>query len=91
MLALAQVKHVALVPHFSEPKPAVDSVTLQAVSACRYDVLAKYARYLKRIYVEELGKLKQVSPRGRLTIAQRRAVAELQRENAAPTRPRTPR
>jgi stearoyl-CoA desaturase (Delta-9 desaturase) len=62
MLGLAQVKHVAPVPRFSAPKPTVDPVTLQAVIACRYDVLAKYARYLKRTYAEELGKLKQASP-----------------------------
>lgn len=62
VLGLAQVKHVAPVPHFSAPKPTVDPATLQAVIACRYDVLAKYARYLKRTYAEELGKLKQASP-----------------------------
>ncbi|MBE0621298.1 MAG: fatty acid desaturase [Burkholderiales bacterium] len=62
VLGLAQVKHVAPVPHFSAPKPTPDPATLQAVIACRYDVLAKYARYLKRTYAEELGKLKQASP-----------------------------
>ena len=62
VLGLAQVKHVAPVPHLSAPKPTVDPVTLQAVIACRYDVLAKYARSLKRTYAEELGKLKQTSP-----------------------------
>ncbi len=62
VLGLAQVKHLAPVPHFSAPKPAVDPVTLQAVIACRYDVLAKYARSLKRTYAEELAKLKKTSP-----------------------------
>jgi len=61
-LALAKVKHVAPIPHFVAPKPAVDPDTLQAVIACRYDVLAKYARSLKRIYAEELGKLRRNSP-----------------------------
>ena len=61
-LGLAKVKHVAPIPHFVAPKPAVDPDTLQAVIACRYDVLAKYARSLKRIYAEELGKLRRNSP-----------------------------
>jgi stearoyl-CoA desaturase (delta-9 desaturase) len=61
-LGLAKVKHVAPIPHFVAPKPAVDPDTLQAVISCRYDVLAKYARSLKRIYAEELGKLRRNSP-----------------------------
>jgi len=61
-LGLARVKHVAPTPHFAAPKPAVDPETLQAVISCRYDVLAKYGRSLKRIYAEELGKLRRVSP-----------------------------
>jgi stearoyl-CoA desaturase (delta-9 desaturase) len=61
-LGLAKVKHVAPIPHFVAPKPAVDPDTLHAVISCRYDVLAKYARSLKRIYAEELGKLRRNSP-----------------------------
>lgn len=61
-LELAKVKHVAPTPRFAAPKPAVDPDTLQAVIRCRYDVLAKYARSLKRIYLEELGKLRRRSP-----------------------------
>lgn len=61
-LGLAKVKHVAPIPHFVAPKPAVDHDTLQAVISCRYDVLAKYARLLKRIYAEEIAKLRRFSP-----------------------------
>ena len=59
---LASIKHVAPTPHFVAPKPAVDHNTLQAVISCRYDVLAKYARLLKRIYAEEVAKLRRLSP-----------------------------
>jgi stearoyl-CoA desaturase (delta-9 desaturase) len=61
-LGLAQVKHVAPRPHFAAAKPVVDPQTLQAVITCRYDVLAKYARSLKRIYGEEIAKLRRASP-----------------------------
>ena len=36
--------------------------TLEAVIRCRYDVLARYARSLKRTYGEELRKLRRYSP-----------------------------
>ncbi len=61
-LRLAKVKHVAPTPHFAAPKPAVDPDTLQAIIRCRYDVLATYARSLKRTYAEEIGKLRRRSP-----------------------------
>ena len=61
-LGLAKLKHVAPIPHFSEPRAAVDPQMLQAVIACRYDVLAKYAKSLKRAYAEELNKLREVAP-----------------------------
>ena len=61
-LGLAKVKHVAPKPHFAAPKAAVDPETVDAVIRCRYDVLAHYARSLKRIYVEELRKLRQRAP-----------------------------
>ena len=59
---LAKVKHVPPAPHFTAPKPAVDPDTLQAIIDCRYEVLARYARSLKRTYAEELGKLRRFSP-----------------------------
>jgi stearoyl-CoA desaturase (delta-9 desaturase) len=62
VLGLAKVKHVAPKPQFVAPKPIVDPDTLRAVIACRYDVLAKYARSLKRTYAEELAKLRRRSP-----------------------------
>ena len=36
--------------------------TLQAVITHRYDVMAKYAKSLKRTYAEEIGKLRRTSP-----------------------------
>jgi stearoyl-CoA desaturase (delta-9 desaturase) len=60
-LGLAQVKKVAPTPRFTEAK-AVDSATLQAVITYRYDVLAKYAKSLKRTYAEELRKLRRFAP-----------------------------
>jgi stearoyl-CoA desaturase (delta-9 desaturase) len=61
VLGLAHVKKVAPMPRFTEAK-AVDSETLQAVITHRYDVLAKYAKSLKRTYAEELGKLRSFAP-----------------------------
>ncbi len=61
-LGLARVKKVAPTPRFTQAKPAVDSETLQAVITHRYDVLAKYAKSLKRTYAEELGKLRRFAP-----------------------------
>ncbi len=61
-LGLAKVKHVAPVPRFIAPRPVVGPETLQAVVANRYDVLAKYARSIKRIHTEEVSKLRQTSP-----------------------------
>jgi len=60
-LGLAQVKKLAPTPRFTEAK-AVDSATLQAVITHRYDVLATYAKSLKRTYAEELGKLRRFAP-----------------------------
>jgi len=67
-VGLARVKHVAPVPHFVAPKPAVDLDTLKAIIACRYDVLAKYTRSLKKTYAVELGKLRRVAPRQARTL-----------------------
>jgi stearoyl-CoA desaturase (delta-9 desaturase) len=60
-LGLAKVKKVAPTPRFTEAK-AVDMATVQAVITHRYDVLATYAKSLKRIYAEELGKLRRFAP-----------------------------
>jgi stearoyl-CoA desaturase (delta-9 desaturase) len=61
-LGLARTKHLAPVPHFTAPRPAVDPRTLEAVVTNRYDVLARYARSLRRAFAEEIGKLRKVSP-----------------------------
>jgi len=55
-LGLARVKKVAPVPKIVAPRPEVDSATLQAVIDNRYDVLARYAGSLKKLYGEELAK-----------------------------------
>lgn len=56
-LGLAKVLRVAPVPQVDAPKPSVDLETLQAVIANRYDLLAKYARNLKKTLAAELGTL----------------------------------
>ena len=61
-LGLARVKHLAPTPSFCASKIAVDPQTLQAVIACRYDVLARYAKALRRVYAVEMNKLHQVAP-----------------------------
>jgi len=60
-LGLAKVKKIAPMPRFTEAK-VVDSETLQAIITHRYDVLAKYAKSIKRTYAEELGKLRRFAP-----------------------------
>ena len=62
MLGLAQVKKVAPRVWLTTAKAVPDEQTLQAVITHRYEVLASYAKSLKRIYAEEVGKLKQLSP-----------------------------
>jgi stearoyl-CoA desaturase (Delta-9 desaturase) len=62
MAGLAKVKKVAPTPRFTEARPMVDFDTLHAVITHRYDVLAKYAKSLKKIYAEELGKLHHFAP-----------------------------
>jgi stearoyl-CoA desaturase (delta-9 desaturase) len=62
VLGLAQVKRLPPKPRLAVAKAVVDFETLQAVIANRYDVLAKYAKSLKKTYVEELGKLKRFAP-----------------------------
>ena len=57
MLGLANVKKIAPRIKFA-PKTQCDLDTLQAVITHRYDVLAKYARSLKRTCAEEIKQLK---------------------------------
>ena len=62
MLGLAEVKKVAPKPRFTVAKPIADLDTLQAVITYRYDVLAKYAKSLKKTYTEELRVLRRFAP-----------------------------
>ncbi len=62
MLRLAEVKKLAPRPRFTRAKPVADFDTLQAVIACRYDVLAKYAKSLKKTHAEELRALRRFAP-----------------------------
>ena len=62
-LGLATVKKLAPRPRFAEPKPAADLDTLHAVIANRYDVLSRYAKSIRRTYVDEVERLKHWSPR----------------------------
>ena len=61
-LGLARVKKVAPTPRFTTARSVVDLETLQAVITHRYDVLAKYAKSLKKTYAAELAKLKKAVP-----------------------------
>jgi stearoyl-CoA desaturase (delta-9 desaturase) len=65
---MARVKHTAPMPHFTAPKPVVGPETLQAIIACRYDVLAQYGRSLRRAYRDELAKLRRFAPHDALAL-----------------------
>lgn len=71
-VGLAKVLRVAPVPKVAEPKRLVDLETLQAVINNRYDLLARYARDLRRAYAAELRKM-------RLSAAERDRFAAVKR------------
>jgi stearoyl-CoA desaturase (delta-9 desaturase) len=58
MLGLAKVKKLAPKPKLAKDKMEADFDTLQSVIANRYDVMAKYAKSVKRAFHEELEHLK---------------------------------
>ena len=58
IVGLAKVKKVAPKPAFEHGKAAPDFETLQSVIANRYDVMAKYAKSVKRAWAEEVEHLK---------------------------------
>jgi len=58
-LGLAKVKKVAPAPKFDREKLVADFDTLQSVISNRYDVMAKYAKSLKKAWYEEIGQLKE--------------------------------
>jgi stearoyl-CoA desaturase (Delta-9 desaturase) len=55
---LAKVKKIPPEPKFDRQKPVADLATLQSVVANRYDVMAKYAKSLKRAWHDEMAQLK---------------------------------
>src|SRR5690606_4363731 len=58
MLGLARVHRVLPKPKFIEAKPVADMETLQAVIVHRYDVMAQFARSLRRACKEEAARLR---------------------------------
>ncbi|WP_119154934.1 fatty acid desaturase [Caldimonas tepidiphila] len=58
MLGLAKVRKTAPTLKLGEIKPVADEKTLEAVIAHRYEVMAKYARELRRACAAELEQLK---------------------------------
>jgi stearoyl-CoA desaturase (delta-9 desaturase) len=58
IVGLAKVKKVAPEPKFAKDKKEADLDTLQSVIANRYDVMAKYAKSVRRAFHEELEHLK---------------------------------
>ncbi|SFQ04462.1 stearoyl-CoA desaturase (delta-9 desaturase) [Nitrosomonas cryotolerans] len=58
LLGLATVRKVAPKVHFNQAKTPCDEATLQAVITHRYDVLAKFAKYLKKTIVTEIRSLR---------------------------------
>ncbi|MBC3918342.1 fatty acid desaturase [Undibacterium sp. CY18W] len=59
IVGLAKVKKVAPEPKFAEIKSVVDLETLQAVITNRYDVMAKYAKSLRRTWHDEVASLRE--------------------------------
>lgn len=59
ILGLAKVKKVAPEPKFNREKRIADFDTLQSVISNRYDVMAKYAKSLKRAWRDELDHLRE--------------------------------
>jgi stearoyl-CoA desaturase (delta-9 desaturase) len=61
-LGLAKIRRVAPKVRLDTAKTACDLATLHAVMANRYEVMAKYAKSLKRTYREEIAQLKLRMP-----------------------------
>lgn len=64
LLGLARVKKVAPKVRWGEIKHFCDAELLNSVVTHRYDVLTRYARGMKRVYAEELDKLRASLPEG---------------------------
>jgi stearoyl-CoA desaturase (delta-9 desaturase) len=63
MLGLAKVKKVAPTPRLADRKLVLDQETLQAVLSNRYEVMARYAKTVKRAYRQELARVKEIGAR----------------------------
>jgi stearoyl-CoA desaturase (Delta-9 desaturase) len=73
---LAKVKRIAPRPRFVAPRPTVDLHTLQAIIVHRYDVLARYARAMRRIGAEQRDALPtMIAMRGELAALWDRSMA----------------
>jgi stearoyl-CoA desaturase (delta-9 desaturase) len=71
MLGLANVRRIVPKPSFVDARPVVDLETVQAVIAHRYDVMAHYARSLRKACAEEAARLAR-RPEGKLVASARR-------------------
>ncbi len=72
-LGLARVHRVLPRPKFTEAKPVADHETLQAVIVHRYDLMAQFARSLRRACKEEAARLRAMrKPEFRLLEGARR-------------------
>ena len=73
LLGLAKVRRVAPRPKLTAARSSVDPETLHAVIAHRYDLMAHYARSLKRACAEESRRLRAMNrPEGRIVASARR-------------------
>ncbi|KVE39374.1 DesA family fatty acid desaturase [Burkholderia sp. TSV86] len=63
VFGLAKVKKIAPTPRLAARKTVLDQETLQAVLSNRYEVMARYAKTLKRAYRQELAHLKELGAR----------------------------
>jgi len=67
-LRLATIKKVAPVPRLAERKSVLDTDTLQAVLANRYEVMARYGKVMQQAYRQELSRLKATGSKERYQI-----------------------
>jgi stearoyl-CoA desaturase (delta-9 desaturase) len=59
LLGLAKVKKTIPRPRFGEAKPVPDLDTLQAIVTHRYDVMTRYVRSLRAVFVDEARRLRE--------------------------------
>jgi len=61
-LRLAKVRRTAPTPRFGTPVAIVSPSLVEAVINYRYDVLSRYAQSVRRLYRQEMARLRKVSP-----------------------------